>query len=307
MRTVDIIIPVYNDEACILDSIASACSQKGVEVRCIVVNDGSNDNTEQIIKYSPYFNRIKYIKKDNGGVASARNMGLLHRSSQYCCFLDSDDILNDAFAAKAIDLMEKDGADFCYSNYIYVDEKDIYKTIQLDRIKRSKNPGIRDLMQRNLFLTPTVIINENLIEETNFSEELKYNEDWLFWLDIIKRARKVIYCSERLVKIRTRRGGLTSHKELHLIYYKRAIGLIEKKFKREYRNGFRNACVYYANDLGALGDIKSSYRYWMMSFPSYNFFVKSIPYLFKMILRRIGLANFLKKTLGHSKNRNSYL
>ncbi len=72
-KKVSIIIPVYNGEKYIKESIESALNQTYTNIEIIVVNDGSKDNTDEICK--SYGNKIKYIKKENGGVATALNTG----------------------------------------------------------------------------------------------------------------------------------------------------------------------------------------------------------------------------------------
>lgn len=89
-----IIIPVYNLEnyigRCLESCIDQSCVETMYEIIC--VDDGSKDNSAQIIKkYSEHNNRIKYIHKENGGVSSARNLGLTKASGEYVWFVDGDD------------------------------------------------------------------------------------------------------------------------------------------------------------------------------------------------------------------------
>ena len=87
---VSIIIPVYNGENYIREAIDSALSQTYKNIEIIVVNDGSKDNTDEICK--SYGKKIKYIKKENGGVATALNTGIKAAKGQYIAWLSHDDL-----------------------------------------------------------------------------------------------------------------------------------------------------------------------------------------------------------------------
>ena len=92
------IIPIYNVEKYLEETILSIIKQSiGFEnIQMILVNDGSPDNSEEIcLKYKEkYPENIIYIKKENGGVSSARNMGLEYATGEYVHFMDSDDIIS---------------------------------------------------------------------------------------------------------------------------------------------------------------------------------------------------------------------
>ena len=89
---VSIIMPAYNVEKHIASSISSVLNQSYNNWELIIINDGSTDETEQTIKLFKD-KRIKYFKKQNGGVSSARNLALIKMQGDYFCFLDADDRL----------------------------------------------------------------------------------------------------------------------------------------------------------------------------------------------------------------------
>ena len=89
---ISIIIPVYNCENTIERCIKSLCKQKFDDIEILVIDDGSNDNSGNIVKQLLNSdNRIKYIKKENGGVSSARNLGIEISNGKYIMFIDGDD------------------------------------------------------------------------------------------------------------------------------------------------------------------------------------------------------------------------
>lgn len=98
MSQVSIIIPIYNCEKQINKCLDSVISQTFNDFECILVNDGSTDNSEIICKeYASNDNRFIYIKQKNGGASAARNAGLTVSTSKYVCFIDADDYVSPSY------------------------------------------------------------------------------------------------------------------------------------------------------------------------------------------------------------------
>ena len=91
MTKVSVIVPVYNVEDYIEKCLNSLVNQTLEDIEIIIVNDGSKDNSENIIKsfLSRYPQKIKYLKKENGGLSDARNYGIPYATGEYIAFLDS--------------------------------------------------------------------------------------------------------------------------------------------------------------------------------------------------------------------------
>jgi len=95
---ISVIVPVYNSERCISKCIESILSQTFNNFELLLVDDGSTDNSCEICTfYSNIDERVKVIKKQNGGVSSARNLGLKNSVGQYISFIDSDDWVSQFF------------------------------------------------------------------------------------------------------------------------------------------------------------------------------------------------------------------
>ena len=86
---VSIIIPVYNGENYVAEAIDSALAQTYDNIEIIVVNDGSEDRTDEICK--SYGNKIRYFKKENGGTSTALNLGIKNMNGEYFSWLSHDD------------------------------------------------------------------------------------------------------------------------------------------------------------------------------------------------------------------------
>ncbi len=92
---ISVIVPVYNVENYIAKCLDSLVQQTLQEIEIIIVNDGSSDNSEDIVMQyrNKYSNKIRYYKKENGGLSDARNYGMGYAKGEYITFLDSDDFI----------------------------------------------------------------------------------------------------------------------------------------------------------------------------------------------------------------------
>lgn len=124
MIKVSIIVPVYNVEKYIHKCLDSLVNQTLKELEFIFVNDGSPDNSPKIIKeYQKKDKRIKLLNKENGGQASARNLGLEHAKGEYIAFLDSDDYVKENMYEILYNRAKKDNLDIviCNNYLVYKD------------------------------------------------------------------------------------------------------------------------------------------------------------------------------------------
>ena len=96
MKLVSIVVPVYNAEKYIRECIDSIINQKYQNIELILVNDGSTDNSYDIIN-GFNDNRIIIINQENQGVSTARNIGIEAAKGDYFCFVDADDLLETDF------------------------------------------------------------------------------------------------------------------------------------------------------------------------------------------------------------------
>lgn len=104
---ISIVLPVYNGEKSIENAIQSVLQQSYTNYELIVVDDGSIDRTSEVIKKYNNGKKVRIIKKSNGGVSSARNIGINHAKGDYLMFLDSDDRMMDNCLTRLVDYIEK--------------------------------------------------------------------------------------------------------------------------------------------------------------------------------------------------------
>ena len=127
VKTVSIITPCYNSAQYIAQTIASVQQQTLTTWEMIVVDDGSTDDSADIIKdIAINDSRIKLIQKENGGSASARNVGLQHAEGDYIQFIDADDTIAQDKLERQVELMDQKGLDVTYTNYKFTQSECFY-------------------------------------------------------------------------------------------------------------------------------------------------------------------------------------
>jgi teichuronic acid biosynthesis glycosyltransferase TuaG len=184
---ISIVIPVYNTEKYIEKCIESALNQSYPDIEILVINDGSTDSTELLLK--KFENKIKIINKKNGGTASALNMGIKNMTGDWFKWLSADDILKIDAIEKLVFEIQKLGKDaencIFYSNYDIIDKDGNV----IDTFEEPNNHSL-DTFQRNIILLDhyygngtTSIMHKSIFDKCGiFDETLGYKDDYEFWL-----------------------------------------------------------------------------------------------------------------------------
>ena len=125
MKKISVIVPVYNVEDYLRKCLDSLVNQDFKDYEIIVVNDGSPDNSWDIIlEYEEKYSKIiRAFKKENGGLSSARNFGLEKAKGKYVCFIDSDDYVSLDFLSKLYNKAIEEDADIVASDFEMFNEK----------------------------------------------------------------------------------------------------------------------------------------------------------------------------------------
>lgn len=198
MNTVSAIIPTYNSANYIIDALESVFSQTRPVDEIIVVDDGSTDNTFDVIKR--YDKRISYIKQKNRGPAAARNKGILKAKGDYIAFLDSDDIwVEDKTMIQMDFFIENPDLDFVFCDMVNFSE------IKEDIAPEIRNKEVHDyfvshatnlenifecLIKESVIPTPSIIFKRACIKRVGlFNEKLKIGEDLEYWLRASRTCR----------------------------------------------------------------------------------------------------------------------
>lgn len=123
MCLISVIIPVYNVEKYLEQCLDSVINQNLQDIEIICVDDGSTDNSPSILeKFSSKDNRIKIFSKENGGQASARNLGIKKAKGKYIAFVDSDDFIKEDMFVKLYDVAENNNLDIAMCKIALYDD-----------------------------------------------------------------------------------------------------------------------------------------------------------------------------------------
>lgn len=187
-KDISIIIPIYNAEKYLKRCIDSVVNQTKKELEIILINDGSNDNSENVIKkYKD--ERIKYFKNKNQGIGKTRNFGIEKATGKYMMFLDSDDFLDLDACKKMYDKAIKDKLDIVVCNYYKIFDDQKKEKVELPSFANSSLKENPDIICEHLApwakLYKTSLIKKNKIR---FVENLKY-EDAPFVIEALDKAQ----------------------------------------------------------------------------------------------------------------------
>lgn len=201
-----VIMPAYNAELTIKDSIESVLNQTYDNFKLYIINDCSNDNTESIIQ-SYNDPRIIYIKNvTNKGVSDSRNIGIDLSTSEYISFLDSDDIWIHNKLKLQLDEFKK-GYDIVCSNYL---------TFHSQSSEDTKCRISPELITYSMMLKSNLIGNltgaYNCLSLGKVYQKKIGHEDYVMWLELIKKT-KYAYCIQKpLAKYRLQSSSLSGNK-----------------------------------------------------------------------------------------------
>lgn len=203
---ITVIVPMYNSSQTIIRTLDSICQQTQRQFiqKVVVIDDGSVDDSYLIVKQyvmqSPV--KIELIKKENGGVSSARNKGIEVTSTKWIAFCDSDDIWLPNKIEKQIEAVEKYDADLIGCNHQKKDLRILFKTINEDHKATLKELCIKMFPQ-----TSTILVKKSICEEFGgFDESQRYAEDGNLFMKIAYKYN-YYYMPEQLVVFDNGRRG----------------------------------------------------------------------------------------------------
>ena len=188
-----IIIPVYNVEDYIEKCLNSIKNQTYSNFEVIIVNDGSPDNSEKIIKKFLKDDRFLYYIKENGGLSDARNYGVKYVQGDYFLFVDSDDYIDNKLLETLNNTLNKEKYDIIKFNVI--DVIDNQKIKQMEKLRKSQVVKINDLVNFHYFEPAwSFCHNTKFYKDNNFKFEIgKYHEDYGLIPLILLKASSIYY------------------------------------------------------------------------------------------------------------------
>ncbi|WP_316759857.1 glycosyltransferase family 2 protein [Pedobacter aquatilis] len=221
---VSIIVPCFNQGCYLHDTLLSIENQTYQDWECIIVNDGSIDDTELIAKqFAERDNRFLYIYQANRGLSNARNTGISNAKGSYIQFLDSDDLLTPSKLTTTVNLYNQNGnSNIIYYSSMRYFENDLPDALKIigrndfiAHVELKKNDSLDSqkevIMLRNPFVISAPIYPLYLLKKIgDFDESLKALEDWDFHIRCTKDGVKFhhFYEQDSLTLIRLHNNSM---------------------------------------------------------------------------------------------------
>lgn len=242
---VSIIIPAYNVEKYVEKCVLSALNQSYENIEVIVVNDGSTDNTLDILNKIPESDKLKIITKNNGGVSAARNTGIESAHGDYVVFVDGDDYIASDFVEYMLSLAIDTKCDFCLSTDCYSKKDDIQSQPLHEEVISPEDAVALLISPRVIVGCWNKIYSMSFIKKHNlrFSTELFYGEGLNFIIQCAQKSenigvgnKKVYYYRRNNMGSATTRFNIDKYRngEKSLDIIKSSIIVTSKKIEEMY-------------------------------------------------------------------------
>jgi len=190
-----VIIPLYNKEQYVGQTIKSVLNQTFEDYEIVVINDGSTDTSSDIVK-SIVSDKIRLIEVENGGVAKARNIGILNSKGKYIAFLDADDVWKKSYLQNVYDLIKNNPeCGFFCSKYEIRKKNKIILSNKID--KHGEIGKFWEILRYKydvVWTSATVVEKNMLIEAGLFNIKDEVGEDLGLWLRVARLNSKVAFC-----------------------------------------------------------------------------------------------------------------
>lgn len=279
---ISVIVPVYNSENYIERCLDSILNQKYKNIELIIVNDGSMDNTEDIIsKYND--DRIIYLSKKNTGVSDSRNMGIEKATGDYITFVDADDYVDENIYSNIFNIPKIEYYDMIMFGYtecvgkqkskIFFPWKEKIKNFDKNNVNEELIPKmISNIKGENNYIMGSVwriLFKKNIAKKNKFKLNLTIGEDLIYCLDCINCSNSIIAYNECLYNyIKNTTSATEKYKEnfeeinnnFHEIFLKK-LQSIDINNEIEIRYGKNRMIMYTVSMSNVLKNKNASYSF----------------------------------------------
>lgn len=195
MPKISVIIPTYQHGDTIETCLLSLFNQTFKDLEIIVVNDGSTDNTKEVLE--KFKNRVKIINQENLGAPAARNKGFRESTGEFIIFADADVNAKPEMINKMLEALGKHPeASFAYSSFVWGKKKFPLRAFDVEALKKMN------------YITSTTLIRREHFP--GWDEKLKKFQDWDLWLTMVGKGRSGIWIPEFLFSIKPRKTGISN-------------------------------------------------------------------------------------------------
>ena len=258
---ISVIIPCYNQAMYVEESIESALSQSYKNLEVVLVDDGSTDNTKEVVSQ---YKEVKYVYQYNQGLGPARNTGIKYSKGKYLVFLDSDDrLLKNAIEIGVNSLNSNKEYPLVYGHVRLIDSEGQFIEQPVQK-KIDKDFYLELLKYTFIYTIGSAIIRRNILEELGgFTNKFSPSADRDLYFRITRKYK--IYCHDKVVlEYRQHRQSMTNNPALmlwssmsvHRSQREYVIG--DKRLKKAYMKGIKNTQNWYGNPL--IKEAKSHFK-----------------------------------------------
>ena len=234
MPKISVIIPIYNVEKYLSQCLDSVINQTFKDIEIICINDGSTDNSLQILQqYAHKDKRIKIIDQQNQGLSIARNNGISQACCEYISFIDSDDYIHPKFLETLYEAIIQNNCDIAGCNFqkIQTKETPLFITTKI----KVYNSALDVLLNKKNFIHFNVwnkLYKKEVIQDIRFAENLYY-EDWIFNTQVFAQSNKFAWIPSKLYGYRISNNSIMrsdfNQKKLH--DYVKGIEIVAEYFQ----------------------------------------------------------------------------
>src|SRR5215813_1636293 len=253
---VSVIIPAYGVTPYIAEALDSVFAQTYTDFELIVVNDGCPDTAALEVVLRPYLDRIVYVKKENGGVSSARNAGIRVAQAPLIALLDGDDAWTPDYLAVQTDfLREHPQTDIVYSNGVVFGDTPLAGRLAMDFSPSHGEVNFESLVScRCSVMTAVLARKAAILAVGGFDESLRRAEDFDLWMRAAHAGIKISYHERVIFRHRKRNSGLSADRAamregalaaLEKLSRTLSLSAAEKRALAQAQQAFRTDVIYY--------------------------------------------------------------
>ncbi|MFV5694955.1 glycosyltransferase family 2 protein [Flavobacterium sp. LB3P122] len=236
LKKVSIIVPCYNQAQYLSEALQSVLDQTYTDWECIIVNDGSPDDTEKVAKrWCKQDLRFNYLYQENGGLSSARNFGIAQAKGDFILPLDADDKIGPNYVSLAVNSFQEDS----FLKVVYCKAEKFGNEIGLWELPSF---SLHDLSRKNLIFCSAFFRKEDWILVGGYDTNMIFGwEDWELWIAILKNGGNV-KCLEEVgfyyrIKSNSMLRTINSDNEIAILNY---LSIKHADFYVKYYGSFKS-------------------------------------------------------------------
>lgn len=254
---VSVVIPAYNCEKWIHKTLTSVFNQTYKNIEIIIVNDGSTDNTGEILEEYNQLENVLIYTIENSGPAVARNYGVSKSHGELIAFLDADDMWDPTKVEKQVSYINKNNANLIITNVKVINERDIIIDTQEKKLPKTRENQVISFFKGEITMnTPTIMVKRSVFKDIGgFNVDLVHKEDHFFLMQVA---------------------------------YKYGIHLIDEflVYRRKWNDSMSNDIDKIKPDVNNIIDYYYKTRYYF-----YELSIKTFPFLEKYLSKELGRFN----------------